>query len=145
MIRGRRGPRPPWRAFSRLRESMGELTAQMIQRGRGAASGDLAQRRKIAQDMRAAREKLTSSIGLERAFDYELVRLFAQYRVGATIPLFALLVAVAGTSLVWAPLRDGLVGFSFVLSSLAAALALSRRFLRQNPDEVPLKAWRRRF
>ena len=28
---------------------------------------------------------------------------------------------------------------------MAAALALSRRFLRQNPDEVPLKAWRRRF
>src|SRR3954466_9002175 len=145
MIRGRRGPRPPWRAFSRLRESMGELTAQMIQRGRGAASGDLAQRRKIAQDMRAAREKLTSSIGLERAFDYELVRLFAQYRVGASIPLFALLAALACAATLWTPLRNSVVGFLIVLIALSVALALSQRFLRQAADAVSLKAWRGRF
>jgi two-component system, cell cycle sensor histidine kinase PleC len=124
---------------------MGELTAQMIQRGRGAASGDLAQRRKIAQDMRAAREKLTSSIGLERAFDYELVRLFAQYRVGASIPLFALLAALACAATLWTPLRNSVVGFLVVLIALSVALALSQRFLRQDPEAVSLKAWRGRF
>src|SRR3954470_5630590 len=124
---------------------MGELTAQMIQRGRGAPSGDVAHRRKIVQDVRAAREKLTSSIGLERAFDYELVRLFAQYRVGASIPLFALLAAMACAATIWTPLRDGAVGFLAVLFAMAITLALSQRFLRQDPDEVSLTAWRRRF
>src|SRR4051794_8874160 len=124
---------------------MGELTAQMIQRGRGPPSGDVAHRRKIVQDVRAAREKLTSSIGLERAFDYELVRLFAQYRVGASIPLFALLAAMACAATIWTPLRDGAVGFLAVLFAMAITLALSQRFLRQDPDEVSLTAWRRRF
>src|SRR3954453_3182926 len=124
---------------------MGELTAQMIQRGRGPPSGDVAHRRKIVQDVRAAREKLTSLIGLERAFDYELVRLFAQYRVGASIPLFALLAAMACAATIWTPLRDGAVGFLAVLFAMAITLALSQRFLRQDPDEVSLTAWRRRF
>src|SRR5215213_2345492 len=124
---------------------MGELTAQMIQRGRGAPSGDVAHRRKIVQDVRAAREKLTSSIGLERAFDYELVRLFAQYRVGASIPLFALLAAMACAATLWTPLRDSVVGFLAVLSAMLVSLALSQRFLRQDSDAVSLRAWRGRF
>src|SRR3954451_23110621 len=118
MIRRRRGPRPPWRAFSRLREPMGEVAAQMIQRGRGAASGDLAQRRKIAQDMRAAREKLTSSIGLERAFDYELVRLFADYRLGASIPLAMLALAVTAAATAWLPLETLVLPLLVVLGSV---------------------------
>jgi two-component system, cell cycle sensor histidine kinase PleC len=124
---------------------MGELTAQIIQRGRGAASEDVARRRKISLDVRSAREKLTSSIGLERAFDYELVRLFAQYHVGASIPLFALLAAMACAATIWAPLRNSAIGFLVVLSVMAITLALSQRFLRQDPDEVSLKAWRRQF
>jgi two-component system, cell cycle sensor histidine kinase PleC len=124
---------------------MAELTAEMIQRGRGPAAGDVARRRQTLREIRAAREKLTSSTGLERAFDYELVRLFAQYRVGAAVPLFALFVAIASASMTWTPLRNGLVGFSFVLSCMGATLGLSRWFLRRNPDEVPLNTWRRRF
>ena len=95
--------------------------------------------------VRSAREKLTSSIGLERAFDYELVRLFAQYHVGASIPLFALLAAMACAATIWTPLRNSAVGFLVVLSVMAIMLALSQRFLRQDPDEVSLKAWRRQF
>src|SRR3954469_7332419 len=124
---------------------MGELTAQMIQRGRGAASEEFARRRKITQDVRSARDKLTSSIGLERAFDYELVRLFAQYRVGASVPLFALLAAMACAATIWTPLRNSAIGFLAVLFAMAITLALSQRFLRQDPDEVSLTAWRRRF
>src|SRR3954449_1942212 len=97
---------------------MGELTAQMIQRGRGAPSGDVAHRRKIVQEVRAAREKLTSSIGLERAFEYELVRLFADYRTGASIPLFLLAAAICGASTIWMPIRIASFWFVLVLSSI---------------------------
>jgi two-component system cell cycle sensor histidine kinase PleC len=124
---------------------MGELTAQVIQRGRGVDTTDLARRRKLAQDVRTAREKLTSSIGLERAFDYELVRLFAQYRVSASIPLFMLAGAIAVTATFWVSFQG--LAFWFTLALLAIALlgALTQYFLRQDPEAVSLETWRRRF
>ena len=74
---------------------MADLTVEMVQRGRGPSSQEVAKRRGIAREMRSVRERLTSTSGLERAFDYELLRLYAQYRVGAGIPLL-LLALLAG-------------------------------------------------
>jgi two-component system, cell cycle sensor histidine kinase PleC len=124
---------------------MSELTAQIIQQGRSAAPSDAARRRRVAKDVRAVREKLTSSIGLERAFDYELIRLFAQYRLGAAFPLFVLTLAIAGASALWMPLDTTGFWFIVVLAAMALMLALSRGFLRQNPDSVPLQSWRHRL
>lgn len=75
---------------------MTELTPEMIQRGRGAADpNDIARRRKATMELRATREKLTSSTGLERSFDYDLLRTFAQQHAGATLALL-ILAAVVG-------------------------------------------------
>ena len=123
---------------------MGELTAQIIQRGRGAHTEETVRRRKLAKDVRAVREKLTSSIGLERAFEYELVRLFAQQRIGASWHLAVLAVAMAGASTLWIPFRDSAFWFALVLSAIAIMLSLSHRFMRQDADAVSLRAWRRR-
>ncbi|RZK93153.1 MAG: sensor histidine kinase, partial [Methylobacterium sp.] len=82
---------------------MTDLTAEMIQRGRGPSAQEAARRRDVARDMRSARERLTSTSGLERAFDYELVRVYAQYRAGAAIPLALLGLAVAGIAALWTP------------------------------------------
>jgi two-component system cell cycle sensor histidine kinase PleC len=122
---------------------MSELTAH-IQRGRGLAE-QVARRRKVAHDVRAAREKLTSSIGLERVFDYELVRLFAEYRLGASLLLLALTVTIAATATFWLPLRELGLWFGLAVSAIAVMAALSHHFLRQNPEEVSLTTWRRRF
>ena len=124
---------------------MSELTAQMIQRGRRASIADATRRRKLVKDVRAAREKLTSSIGLERAFDYELVRLFAQYRLGASFPLFVLAVAVAAASTLWLPLGHTGLACVVVLVAVAIMLAMSRGFLAQDAETVSLESWRRRF
>jgi two-component system cell cycle sensor histidine kinase PleC len=124
---------------------MGELTAQIIQRGRGADTKEVARRRKIAQDVRAAREKLTSSIGLERAFDYELVRLFAEYRFGGSVLLCVLATTIAAIATFWTPLHIFLVWFGAAAAAIGAMAALSRAFLRLSPDAVALRAWRSRF
>ena len=124
---------------------MGELTAQIIQRGRGVGADEAVRRRKLAKDVRAAREKLTSSIGLERAFEYELVRLFAQHRVGASWLLATLAVVMAATSTLWVPIRDSGLRFALVLAAIVAMTALARRFLRHEADAVSLPVWRRRF
>jgi two-component system cell cycle sensor histidine kinase PleC len=83
---------------------MGELTAQIVERGRGPALEGFARRRRLAQDMRTAREKLTSSVGLERSYEYELVRLFAQYHSGSSILLLVLAAGIAGMSTIWLPI-----------------------------------------
>src|SRR5215207_10959767 len=124
---------------------MGQSTAQMIGRGRGPASDDGSRRRRLAKDVRNVRERLTSSIGLERAFDHELIRLFAEYRTSASVPLFGLAVAISAVATVWIPLQNALLWLILVTAAMALMLTLSQRFLREDPDSVALETWRRRF
>ena len=95
--------------------------------------------------MRSAREKLTSTSGLERAFDHELLRVYAQYRAGAGIPLGVFAVAMAGAAVVWVPLVVAAGWALCVFVAISFNTALSRRFLRVPAEEVSLTAWRRRF
>jgi two-component system cell cycle sensor histidine kinase PleC len=128
-----------------LREFMSELTAQIIERGRGADREGLTRRRQIAQDVRAAREKLTSSSGLERAFDYELVRLFAEYRLGASVLLVVLTLATAAAATFWVPVGLVAIGCALVLFALTGMAALSHHFRKLKQEDVSLAVWRRRF
>ncbi|ACA17013.1 integral membrane sensor signal transduction histidine kinase [Methylobacterium sp. 4-46] len=123
---------------------MSEVTAQMVRRGRGPTAEEAARRRQRARDVRSARERLTSSIGLERAFDYELLRIFAQYRIGAFLPLTLFALCVAAASAVWLPLVWSAVWLCGVLGSIAAVAVFARSFLRQAPDSVALRGSRRR-
>jgi two-component system, cell cycle sensor histidine kinase PleC len=123
---------------------MSRSTPQIIERSL-PASPDGSRRRRLAKDMRHVRERLTSTIGLERAFDYELVRLFAQYRAGASLPLFGLAVAIAAATTIWVPVRTTGLWICLVLSAVALMLALSRRFLGEDPESVALTTWRRCF
>ena len=56
---------------------MSEVTAEMIERGRGPDVAVLARRRKTASKVREVRERLTSSGTGHRAFDIELLRIYA--------------------------------------------------------------------
>lgn len=124
---------------------MADLTAEMVQRGRGPSSQEVAKRRGIAREMRSARERLTSTSGLERAFDTELLRLYAQYRVGAGIPLLILALMVAGASSIWVPAVTAAIWAAGAIAATTLMLLLSRRFLRQAPESLSLKHWGRAF
>ena len=124
---------------------MSELTAQMVQRGRGAASEGFAERRRLGKEIRAAREKLTSSSGLERTFEFELIRLFAQYHVGSAVLLFVLAAAVAAVATLWLPASVILSWLGLMGGALAITLILALRFLKTASEEVSLREWRRRF
>src|SRR5438874_12160296 len=53
--------------------------------------GSLAKRRRAtAQQVREARDRLTSSTGTRPAFDYELLRQFAQNRLSASLAILLL-------------------------------------------------------
>ncbi|GJD43614.1 Sensor histidine kinase RcsC [Methylobacterium cerastii] len=124
---------------------MSELTVEMVQRGRGPSSEEAVRRRGVARDMRSAREKLTSKTGLVRAFDYELLRLYAQYRAGAGIPLGLFAIAMASAACFWVePLVASIWALcAFLMITLNASM--SRSFLRAEPGAVSLARWRRRF
>ena len=124
---------------------MGELTAEMVEQGRDATLPDRARRRRLAQDMRAAREKLTSSSGLERTFDYQLTRVFAENHARASIVVLALAAGVGAVSTFWFSI--GIAGAWFLLVSGALTLrhVLVERFIKVGSEAVPLATWRRRF
>ena len=124
---------------------MSDLTVEMVQRGRGPSTEEVARRRGVARDMRSAREKLTSKTGLERAFDYELLRLYAQYRSGAGIPLGLFAIALAAAAAFWVVPVVTAAWALCVFLMITVNSSLSRRFLCAEPQAVSLTAWRRRF
>jgi two-component system cell cycle sensor histidine kinase PleC len=125
---------------------MSELTAEMVEKGRGSATfGDRARRRQLAQDMREAREKLTSSTGLERTFDYQLARVFAENHAQATIVVLVLAFVVAGVSGYWFPFSLIAPWFVGVAAAIGVRKALVERFLHADPRAVDLARWRQRF
>jgi two-component system, cell cycle sensor histidine kinase PleC len=66
---------------------MTEVTAEMIERGRGVDPKIVAERRRLAARVREAREKLTSAGSGYRTFDVELLHLFARGRRGSILSL----------------------------------------------------------
>lgn len=124
---------------------MTQLTAEMIERGRGADPAETARRRRSASEIRAVRERLTSSTGLQRSFDEELLRLFAQQHRGATLSLVVLAAAIGAAAALWVDVKPLLFWLLIVMTSTALMGVTARLFLQLAAEDVILKTWRRRF
>jgi len=124
---------------------MPNLTVEMVQRGRGPSTEEAARRLGVAREIRSAREKLTSQTGLERAFDYELLRHYAQYRAGAGIPLAGFAAALAAAATFWITLPVAAAWALGVFLMITLNTMLSRRFLNADAETIPLRHWRRHF
>jgi two-component system cell cycle sensor histidine kinase PleC len=111
-----------------------------------AAEGPLPTRRRVAaQRVREARDRLTSTTGTRPAFDYELLRHFAQNRVSAS-PVVVLLVGTIGFfSSLWTGALSAGVWTVAVLLIHAIIIAKCRQFLNEPPATTNIRAWRRRF
>jgi two-component system, cell cycle sensor histidine kinase PleC len=125
---------------------MGETSAKAAPKDSKVPQGDSLRRRKVAQNVRSARERLTSSVGLERSFEAEFLRLFAQYRVGAAIPLLVLVAAVGGAANVWIPIDELGLPLALVAVAMAIMIALAHNLLRHEETEtLTLASWHRVF
>lgn len=124
---------------------MTELTAEMIQRGPGV-DPELARRKRAnVQQLRAIRERLTSSSGLRRAFDHELLRMFARQRSSAALTMVLLAATLAILSGNWIPPGLAFLWLSIMCLSMMVSLILGRRFLETPEQNVDIRQWRRRF
>ena len=123
---------------------MSEVTAEMIARGR-FADGRSPERRRMANHMREARERLTSSGAGNIVFDVELLRLYCKGRKEAIVPQALLSLAVAAMTLLWMPLSLVGIWLVGVLSVLGLGWALADRFLRQGDGAQKARNWQARF
>ncbi len=102
---------------------------------RGLDEDRLGQRRRLTRDLQSVRERLTSSSGLERSFDTELVRQFASRAAGPSSMFLAGLIAVASLiATIW--ITPTLVTLWSGLSIVGAAVlfVLARQSLKL-PDQ----------
>src|ERR1700687_2555287 len=111
-----------------------------------AADGSSAKRRRVAaQQVREARNRLTSSTGTRPAFDYELLRLFAQNRLSASLVILLLVGTVGFLSSLWSGAIAASTWTSAVLVIQAIIITNCRQFLSEPHGSVNLQAWRFRF
>jgi two-component system cell cycle sensor histidine kinase PleC len=101
--------------------------------------------RTTAQRVREVRDRLTSTTGTRPAFDYELLRQFAQNRISASIAVMLLVATVGFLSWVWTHAYAALA-WSFGVIAIHWLITLQcRRFLKELAGNINLKAWRLRF
>ena len=124
---------------------MTEVTAEMIERGRGGDPRLAAERRRLAMKVREAREKLTSSGSGHRTFDVELLRLYAERRKAAAAGLISLTAAVSIVALQWVS-GDAIIVWAFLnTAAIAIAYAMAGRFLKTMHDNIGVARWERLF
>ncbi len=107
--------------------------------------GSPVKRRLAAQYVREARDRLTSSSGTRPAFDYELLRQYAQNRLSASLVILLLVATVGFMSSIWSGALTAGAWTAAVLVIHAVMIAKCRQFLDRPMNEISARAWRLRF
>ena len=106
----------------------------------------LAKRRRLAaQRVREARERLTSPTGTRVAFDYELLRQFAENRLSASLVILLLIGTVGFLSSLWTGAVIAGAWTAAVLVIHVVIVTKCRQFLSAPASNQDLKRWRLRF
>ncbi len=93
-------------------------------------------RRLAAQYVRDARDRLTSSSGTRPAFDYELLRQYAQNRLSASLVILLLVATVGFLSSLWTGAVTAGAWTASVLVIHAVIITKCRQFLELPTAEV---------
>src|SRR5271166_5056437 len=102
-------------------------------------------RRAAAKRVREARDRLTSTTGTRPAFDYELLRQFAQTRYSAWLAVTLQIGAIGFMSALWTGLAMAGVWTAGALTIHATFIATCRKLLSEPPGSINVIAWRLRF
>jgi two-component system cell cycle sensor histidine kinase PleC len=106
----------------------------------------LAKRRRLAaQRIREARDRLTSTTGTSIAFDYELLRQFAENRLSASFVILLLVGTVGFLSSLWTGAVVAGAWTASVLVIHVIIVSKCRQFLTEAPTTQELRRWGLRF
>jgi two-component system, cell cycle sensor histidine kinase PleC len=124
------------------------MTAQTSEQPEIGMPADMAatkRRRAATQRVRDARDRLTSTTGTRPVFDYELLRLFAQNRLSASLVILLLIGTVGFLSSLWTGAATAGIWTAGVLMIHAVILLACRQFLAEPQGNLDLRSWRFRF
>lgn len=102
-------------------------------------------RRLSSQHVREARDRLTSTSGTRPAFDYELLRLYAQNRLSASLIILLLVCTIGFLSSLWTGAVTAGAWIVSVLIIHAVIITKCRQFLAAPNGAAEMRAWRLRF
>ena len=102
-------------------------------------------RRLAAQYVRDARDRLTSTSGTRPAFDFELLRQYAQNRLSASLVILLLVATIGFLSSLWTGAIAAGAWTAAVLVIHAVIVTKCRQFLELPMAAVDAKSWRFRF
>ena len=106
----------------------------------------MAKRRRLAaQRVRDARDRLTSTTGTRVAFDYELLRQFAETRLSASLVVLLLIGTVGFLSSLWTGAVTAGVWTAAILVIHLVIIVKCKQFLAEPSTTRDLKRWRMRF
>ncbi|MEX0751547.1 MAG: HAMP domain-containing sensor histidine kinase, partial [Xanthobacteraceae bacterium] len=91
------------------------------------------------------RDRLTSTTGTRPAFDYELLRQFAQNRLSASLVILLLVGTVGFLSHFWTGAIMAGLWTAGILVAHAVFVMKCRQFLTEPPGTANTRAWRQRF
>ncbi len=102
-------------------------------------------RRLAAQRVREARDRLTSTSGTRPAFDYELLRQYAQTRISASLVILLLLGTIGFLSSMWIGTVRAAIWTGAALAIHLIMITKCRQFLVEPQGQTGLRTWRLRF
>jgi two-component system, cell cycle sensor histidine kinase PleC len=111
----------------------------------GPESAAVRHRRLAAMRVREARDRLTSTSGTRPAFDYELLRQYAQNRLSGSLGIILLATAIGLISTYWASVAWAGLWMAMVLTIQLASMVKCRDFLAQPASEKAIKRARLTF
>ena len=109
---------------------MTAMTSKELGISTPAEKAAAAQRRDATKRVREARDRLTSTSGTP-AFDYELLRLFAQNRLSASLAMWLLIVTVGFLSGLWTGASRPASGRSASSAFTPSSSSQCRKFLAE--------------
>jgi len=123
---------------------MTAMTSKELGISTPAEKAAAAQRRDATKRVRWVRDRLTSTSGTP-AFDYELLRQFAQNRLSASLAIWLLIATVGFLSSLWTGVVPSGAWMLVVFAVHTIISAQCRRFLKDNSGRVDIGRWRTRF
>lgn len=124
---------------------MSEVTAEMIERGRGLDPRAATGRRKRGAKVQEARERLTTSDTGHRGCDVGLLRAYATTRVNSAVSATALILTVALLTHYWVGSDAAIVWAALAFSSLILCHGLAKRLEALEDARINVVGWRTKF
>jgi two-component system, cell cycle sensor histidine kinase PleC len=102
-------------------------------------------RLRLTRSVREVRDVLTSNGGIRPALDYELLRVYAEHRIAASLALFLLIALVGISSSLWTTGYLALIWTALALTIHGMTVAACTRFLATPPSPAMQRRFRTLF